>query len=396
MRCLTYFAAVAVMLCTYFSESAEAQRLGLVKEKPASEPFVETDQGFMVPYTVTIPGSDISFEMVPIPGGTFKMGSPDGEEGRGDVEGPQVEVHVEPMWVGKYEVTWSEYKLYMALHDLFKEFESAGMRKINSMNQVDVITAPSNLYDPTFTFEAGDGPRQPAVTMTQYSAKQYTKWLSLLTQDFYRLPTEAEWEYACRAGTTTAYSFGDDPSKLGDYAFYDENSGGIRQDVGQKLPNPWGLYDMHGNAAEWVLDSMTDDGYESISGNGALSVMDALQWPEEVYPRCVRGGSWELYAEECRSASRLGSEDEEWKDQDPNIPLSPWWFTTSPSTGVGMRLFRPLNAPEEREDREYFWEADHEEMDLDVEYRIDNEGRGARGYVDPELPKAIEELKNNR
>lgn len=396
MRALKLFAVTVVLTSWNVAFASEELPQGLVEDKPESGPFVETDRGFMVPYTLTIPGTKVSFEMIPIPGGTFMLGSSEEEEGREDFEGPQVEVRIEPMWVGKHEVTWKEYKTYMALHDQFKAFESNGIRKITDDREFDVITAPSNLYDPTFTFEAGDGPDQPAVTMTQYAAKQYTKWLSLLTDDFYRLPTEAEWEYACRAGTTTAYSFGDDPSVLGDYAWFDDNSDGIRHDVGLKKPNPWGLYDMHGNVAEWVLDQLTEDGYESIAGDEALSVKEALQWPEDVYPRTVRGGSWELYPEECRSASRLGSEDEEWKDQDPNIPYSPWWFTTSPSTGVGMRLFRPLSAPESREDREFFWNADHEDIELDVDYRIDNEGRGARGFVDPDLPNAIQEIKVDR
>lgn len=374
-------------------EVGSDERVGLVKERPESGPFVETDMGFMVPYTEKIPGTDIEYEMIPVPGGVFKMGSPEDEVGRVKDEGPQVAIKIDPFWIGKTEVTWAEYGHFMKMHDLFKGFETAGKRGIDDDNQVDVITAPSNLYDPTFTFSAGDGPNQPAVTMTQYAAKQYTKWLSLLNDEFYRLPSEAEWEYACRAGTTTAYSFGDDASVLGEYAWFSDNSDDKRHDVAQKKPNPWGLYDMHGGAAEWVLDEHTRN-YEPLAEaakktDAPLKGDEAVQWPEIVYPRVVRGGSWEMEPEELRSAARLGSDDENWKDKDPNVPLSPWWFTTTPATGVGMRLVRPLRTPDSREAQEKYWEADHEDIELDVEWRIDNEGRGARGVVDESLPDAI-------
>ena len=390
---LLIVACLAAVLSFSSLTSSGQDRKGLVKEKPAEGPFVETDQGFMVPYKETIPGTDVTFTMIPVPGGTFMLGSPDDEEGRMDVEGPQVKVNVAPFWIGKHEVTWAEYKSFTDLHDALLKL-SQGPRKVTEDNKIDVVTIPSKLYDPTFTFSAGDGPQEPAATMTQYAAKQYTKWLSLLADDFYRLPTEAEWEYACRAGTTTAYSFGDDPAELGDYAWFADNSDDRRHEVGQKKPNPWGLYDMHGNVSEWVLDAYTEDGYEQIASEMVVDAMDVIQWPEEVYPLTTRGGSWELAAEELRSAARLGSDDESWKDEDPNVPLSPWWFTTSPATGVGMRLVRPLHVPKDREAKEVFWRTRNEVLELDVEYRIDSEGRGSRGVIDENLPSALEKNKD--
>ena len=373
--------------------TAKDDPVGLVKEKPAEGPFVETDRGYMVPYKSTIPGTEIEFEMIPIPGGTFQLGSPEGESDRTEAEGPQKTIAIEPFWMGKYEVTWDEYKRYMELHDIFKGFESFQMRAVKDIHGPDVVTAPSNLYDPTFTYSAGEGPREPAATMTQFAAKHYTKWLSILCEDFYRLPSEAEWEYAARAGTDTPYFFGDDPDELEEYAWFEDNSDELRHDVGELKPNPWGLYDIYGNVAEWTLDAYTPEGYGFIKSDQAKA-SEAIRWPEKEYPLVARGGSFEMTAAECRSAARLGSDDEAWKADDPNVPKSPWWYTTYPGTGVGIRLLRPLNAPETDEAKEAYWKARVEYVEWVADHRIDNEGRGARGVVDLELPKAREELRD--
>lgn len=365
---------------------------GLVREKPAEGRFVETDRGFMVPYTVTLPGSDVTFEMLPIPGGTFRLGSPEDEPGRQPSEGPQVAVTVEPYWMAKTEVTWAEYKQYMALYQVFKKFQSVQMRLVTAENRVDAITAPTELYEPSFTFEYGDDLQQAAVTMTQLAAKHYSRWISAVTGQQYRLPGEAEWEYACRAGSTTAYSFGDDPEQLGEYAWFKDNSGdGGQSRVGQKKPNAWGLHDMHGNVAEWVLDEFSEEGFQSLAGREHLTALDAIRWPQELWPRMVKGGSWESSAAGCRCASKFGSDDPEWKSNDPNLPKSPWWFTDDPARGVGFRLIRPLREIPEPEMRK-FWTIDCEEMESDVEYRLE-EGRGVLGLVDKDLPQAIEVLK---
>lgn len=381
------FSCACIAACSLLTANAVAQNTpGLVSEKPESGRAVQTDRGWMVPYQVTLPNSEVTFMMEPIPGGEYLMGSPESEPGRGTQEGPVRKVRVQPFWMARCEVTWAEYKEFMALYGYFKSLQNTD-RVVTEENRLDAVTAPTPLYEPDFTYEYGEDPKQPAVTVTQYSAKQYSKWLSLVLGQQFRLPTEAEWEYACRGGSQTAYHFGDDPELLSQYGWFAGNTDddGTRQ-VGLKTPNPYGLFDMHGNAAEWVLDGLAD--YEAADG-----VIDGtVDWvrPVSEDPRVVRGGSWQFPAEECRSASRLGSDWKVWKDTDPNVPKSPWWYTDDPARGVGFRLVRPL-LEVSREQMEKFWEIDHEYVQMDVDNRLE-EGRGVLGYVDPDLPQAIRDL----
>jgi formylglycine-generating enzyme required for sulfatase activity len=366
--------------------------VGISSKKPAEGPAVKVAEGYMVPYSFRIPGTDETIEMVPVPGGEFQLGSPIDEENRREDEGPQVQVSVDPMWVAKTEVTWGQYKEYMELYGIFKEFESAGKRPVNEENRVDAITAPTELYDPTFTYEYGEEPQQPAVTMTQYSAQQFTKWLSLITGQQYRLPTEAEWEYAARGGTQTAYSWGDDVEPIDDHAWFFDNAEDGQVAVATKKPNPFGLYDMHGNVAEWTVNAYTEDGYQAFADKPGIKATQVVVWPERPSPCVVRGGSWESDPEDLRSAARMASDDEEWKSEDPNFPRSPWWFTSDPSRGVGFRLFRSYQ-PLPKDQLTKFWEPQAEDVVLDVESRLQG-GRGGLGLVDEALPEAIQEMKD--
>ena len=381
-----------LLVLTTLSRAADELPVGIVVEKPADGPFVKTERGYMVPYEAVIPGTEVTYKMIPIAGGIGTVGSPKDEADRLDSEGPQFEVEIKPFWMGQYEVTWAEYKSYMAMHDIFKGFQTHKLRPFTEDKNSLIISAPSNLYDTSFTYRNGEEPELPAVSMSQYAAKQYTKWLSLMSERFYRLPTEAEWEYACRAGTKTAFHFGDDPADLDDYGWHYGNSNETTHHVGQKKPNPWGLYDMYGNACEWVLDGMLEDGYARFDGK-RVSTADALVKTKKLFPRVVRGGYYDLDPQDCRSASRLASSDDEWRGEDPNIPLSPWWFTSGPALGVGMRLVRPLEDSMPLKEKEEFWKADVQIVIDDVNFRIDEEGRGARGFVDKLLPKAIIELR---
>jgi hypothetical protein len=229
--------------------------------------------------------------------------------------------------------------------------------------------------------------------MSQFAAKQYTKWLSGLTGQYFRLPTEAEWEYACRAGATTAYSFGDDPAQLGDHAWFFDNAGERMHLVGKKKPNSWGLYDMHGNVAEWVIDDYTKEGHKRLDGKGVVTWKDAIAWPKKLFPRTIKGGGFEDDAAGCRAAARRKSDDDDWREEDPNFPQSPWWFTSQPALSVGFRPIRPLKLPA-REEVGKFWDADIEQIQADVDQRIDQEGRGSRAVASPQLLDAIKKLND--
>ncbi len=311
----------------------------------------------MKPYTESIEHSSKKIEMVPIPGGEFAMGSPAGEKGRSSDEGPQHRVSIDPFWMGKYEITWGAYDIWAADLDIYRR-DALGI----DANVRDKLAEPFQVSKPTEPYtdmSFGMGKRRyPAICMTQHAARTYCQWLTAKTGRYYRLPTEAEWEYACRAGSKTAYSFGDDASKLNDYAWHLGNSEGKYQLVGQKKPNAWGLYDMHGNVSEWVLDQHSEKFY----GDNRASEPNPLAIPKTLYPRVVRGGGWDNKPLNLRSSARIGS-SEDWKEQDPQIPQSIWYHTDARS--VGLRIVRPLRAPTAKERKEKWDNSQPVQVDLD-------------------------------
>ncbi|MEM9701180.1 MAG: SUMF1/EgtB/PvdO family nonheme iron enzyme [Planctomycetota bacterium] len=295
----------------------------------------------MRPYTEEIANTDLKFDLAPIPGGEFLIGSPEDEPNRAEDEGPQRRVSVSPFWMGTKEVTWDEYDVFFQRQDKQRR-ELAGVKPDQYELNADAVTRPTKNYT-DMTFGMGhDG--FPVICITQLSAKMYCKWLSEKTGHFYRLPTEAEWEFAARAGSETAYHFGDDPGQLGEYEWTVENSDFVYHPVGQKKPNPFGLYDMHGNVAEWCLDQYDPKFYASLPADGVTK--DPYNVPTTIYPRSVRGGNWFDEADLARSAARLPSTND-WKSDDPQIPQSIWWHTNSDF--VGFRIVRPLTEPTERE-----------------------------------------------
>ena len=295
-------------------------------------------------YNQYILNTNYGLELSPIVGGQFLMGSPLNEKNRLADEGPVHKVQVDSFWMAKHETTWDLYNLFMSRN--LDEFQPA----FNSKNEVNIdIDAVSGATTPYVEMSFGMGTDGfPAISMTQLAAKKFCQWLSAITGNFYRLPTEAEWEYACRAGSEKAYSFGDDPKELNNYAWFKDNSNNKYHKVGQKLPNNWGLYDMHGNVSEWTLDAYNATTYLKASQN---LIKNPIVKPIKLYPRVVRGGSWKSSYYRLRSASRQAS-SKQWKKQDPQIPRSKWWHTDAQF--VGFRVVRPYITPTIEEQNEYW------------------------------------------
>lgn len=326
------FLIVAVLLALPSSLVADApKRVPLPVENSDAESSKE-----MKPYGELLEHTDVKIEMLPIPAGSFTMGSPESESDREDDEGPQRKIEIAPFWMSKCEITWDAYDAWGEEIDKRRRMV-LGLPKTPRDLVVDGISKPTEPYT-DMSFGMGRG-SFPAICMTQHAARTFCKWLSAKTGRYYRLPTEAEWEYACRAGTETAYSFGDDPEQLDQHAWFWDNSEEAYHPVGQKKPNPWGLHDMHGNVSEWVLDQYTE--YSTIK-----DTRNPLAIPTKLYPRVVRGGGWDDDPETLRSAARIASEPE-WKDQDPQEPRSIWYHTDALS--VGFRVVRPLVEPSEQE-----------------------------------------------
>lgn len=277
--------------------------------------------------------TEVRFDMVAAPGGSFFMGSPESEPNRRADEGPQHGVKIYPFWIGKCEVTWDEYEL----------FENDAVRPPAALDGVlelilddaDAITRPSP-SDGNKYCGHGKG-RHPVLGITHHAAREYCRWLSKTSGKNYRLPTEAEWEYACRAGSRTAYTFGDEPTALPAYAWYVGNSAPVNampgtHAVGMRKANPWGLHDMVGNVMEYCLDHYEPRAYEGRSFDAFIPRPVVIPTKKKYHP-VLRGGSWADSPEMLRSAARR-SFDKTWRQ-----PLSYWWNDIDV---IGFRIVRPV------------------------------------------------------
>lgn len=286
-------------------------------------------------YKFLIPGSGVQCIMVPVNGGSFLFGSSEAEKKKDADETPQRKVFIPSFWMGTYEVSRDEFDVF------YKDVTTS------ENSDVDAITRPSPQYI-DFSLGMGKEGGYPVNSLSQYGALMYCRWLYNKTGFFYRLPSEAEWEYACRAGSTTTYYFGNDETQLNKYAWYEENSNGKFQKSGLKLPNVWGLYDMLGNVCEWTLDHYEEKRLlklQDSTGNIFIAANKAR------YPKALRGGGFNDAAIELRCANRFKS-DPSWNRRDPQIPKSKWWLTDA--AAVGFRIIRPLEQPTAEQVNEFF------------------------------------------
>ena len=281
-------------------------------------------------YSEKIPNSDLSIEMIFIQGGEYSMGN----------KNSNVNTQISSFWMSKYEITWEIYNLFM-------EFDQSNKLEYiidGDTIKVDGISKPTTPYT-DMTFGMGyEG--FPAVNMTHFAASKFCKWLSLITGNYYRLPTEAEWEYACRSGTSSDYYYGDDISLIDEYSWNKNNSDNSYQRVGQKIPNKWGLHDMLGNVSEWVADSYDDNIFKSKKLK-----KDPFIFSESKYPKVYRGGSWNDEPSSLLTHKRFYS-DNSLQKRDPQIPKSQWWNTDAPN--IGFRIVR-VNKDDSESRRNMFW-----------------------------------------
>lgn len=246
---------------------------------PAAQPAAEPAAA-LANFAQEIPGSAFRFEMIAIPGDASKG--------------------IAPFWLGRTELTWEAFDAFV--YGLDAE-SGAG----NSA--ADAVSRPTKPYLPPDRGFGHEG--YAAISMAHKNATSFCEWLSKVSGKKYRLPTEAEWEHACRAGAATRFSFGDDEHALAEYAWYSENAGGKTHPVAQKKPNAWGLFDMHGNVFEWVGDAFApypEGDVEDPTGPIAGEM------------RIVRGGAWITFAHMARVAFRGGLNPAQTAD---NVGLRP-------------------------------------------------------------------------
>lgn len=304
-------------------------------EKTAAQTPVLTEQ---------IPGSKVSFQLALVPGGTFTMGNTDGPAN----EQPPRQVQLDSFWIGTTEVAYDEFIVFYQ-----KQYDADSTAHPAQTYKADAISRPTPQYI-DYTYGMGKS-GFPAVSMTQQAALRYCQWLYEKTGHFYRLPTEAEWESACKFGSSAVgprgVNSGQASQELSGEAWFYENSYEKYHELAQKKPNALGLYDMLGNVSEWTLDFYEENYLQNLQDDPAVN-----PWmePTKRHSRTVKGGSYDSTAEECTCSARKKSEPK-WQARDPQIPKSRWWNPDSPF--VGFRVVRPVKQPTPAEVEAFFAKA---------------------------------------
>ncbi len=269
-------------------------------------------------------GEELSFDMILVEGGEFVMGSEKGEEGRQAHESPAHKVAVEAFYLCPTETTLD---LFVSYYEETNKVKAAHKAALGVKKDVDAITGPTPVFGEV---TMGYSKKNPAIGMTWHNAVTFCKWLSKRTGKTYRLPTEAEWEYAARAGGAGPCANGHDAKNPGDFAWFFDNSDGETHPVAQKKPNAWGFYDMSGNVREWVHDFYSATAYATANPTGPLTGKVHV----------ARGGDYDCDPAELRCAARA-FEQNWWRDGDPQIPKSIWWLPNIDL--VGFRLARSID-----------------------------------------------------
>ncbi|MGL6266667.1 MAG: formylglycine-generating enzyme family protein [Chitinophagaceae bacterium] len=288
------------------------------------------DKGFLE-YEAAVPESAFKIKMVPLKGGKFRISS-NATSGKTPVETKVVTLS--DFWIGAYEITHDQFGIF------YKD------ETITQGSKVDAVTRPTAQYI-DLSWNMGKDGGFPVNSLSHDAALMFCRWLYHKTGIFYRLPTEAEWEFACRAGSTTLYPFGNDEKLLEQYAWFKKNSKNKYQQVGLKKPNQWGLYDMLGNVCEWTLDQYDVNYFNSIGPQP----IDPVIPPKSRYPKSLRGGSYLDAASLLVNGYRFESEPD-WNKRDPQVPKSRWWLTDAPF--AGFRIVRPRKQPTPAEAEKFY------------------------------------------
>lgn len=301
----------------------------------------------------TIPMTAVSIDMVAVPGGSFVIGSPEDEPMRNSDEGPTRLVEISPFFMSEIEVTWDQYWAFYGETMSEGRTPPSKIYANNSRKDLDAVSGPTPPFgNPDQGWGMGS---RPAITMTHYAAEIFCKWLSLKTGKTYRLPTEAEWEYAARGGSQEPYFFGGDPKKyssegflrsifpadtstISSYAVYKENSRNRTGEPGSVKANPFGLKNMYGNVMEYCSDWYSETAYSLIT-DGEKDPKGPSEGTEHV----VRGGTYADDAALLRSAARSHTRHDAWLRTDPQNPKSIWWYSDVKSIGFRVVCEVPEN-----------------------------------------------------
>ena len=290
-------------------------------------------------YSQEIPDSDETIEMIPISGGEFNMGPFENNKTQ--------KVILDPFWIGKFEISWNQYELFVKDNIQTLDLSNSAL-KTDPAGDADVFSIPTPPYVDMSFGMGKDG--YPAISMTHYAAVMFTKWLYVKTGVFYRLPTEAEWEFTCKANHKDFKSLLTN-GLLSQYAWFKENSNRKYHQIGEKKASDDGVHDLLGNVSEWTLDQYHADYSEMFS---EVVAENPFIKPETLYPRTVRGGSWVDDVDDLACTRRIAS-NERWQRRDPQLPKSLWWLTDAPF--VGFRIVRPKTPPGDQEIQHYWIEA---------------------------------------